>query len=249
MEKVVTCPYKRPNALCRLICCPWTGGGTSQLAEWGKLFSRSTEVSSIRLPGRESRRKEPFVKDMTTIVNEITSVLLKELQEKPFAFFGHSFGSYTSFAVALCLKEYGLEPIHLFVSGHMPQSEAFLPIKSIPISDTEDEDILTHTQILGGPPALLQNEDIKKHLILTFREDLRVLQTFFFEKVGIFPFSCDITCFNGSEDQPHCLEAWRNLTSGDISFYKLPGGHFYLLEPSNEIFLTKQTRCIENGGL
>ncbi|KAM6282833.1 S-acyl fatty acid synthase thioesterase, medium chain [Porphyrio hochstetteri] len=254
MEKLVVCPYKRPNALCRLICFPWAGGGTTQLAQWGKHFSNSIEVSSVRLPGRESRLKEPFAKDMTTVVNEITSVLLKELQEKPFAFFGHSFGSYISFAVALHLKEkYGLEPIHLFVSGaHAPNSEAFLPIKSIPICDTDDEDILTYIQILGGTPSeLLQNEDFKKHLIHTFREDLRVLQTFSFDNAERnILFSCDITCFDGSEDKPHDLEAWHDLTSGDISFYKLPGGHFYLLEPSNEIFLTKHiTRCIEHADL
>ncbi|NWH55478.1 SAST synthase, partial [Fregata magnificens] len=254
MEKVVACPYKRPNALCRLICFPWTGSGTSRLAEWGKLFSSSIEVSSIMLPGRESRLKEPFAKDMTSIVNEVTSVLLEDLQEKPFAFFGHSFGSYTSFAVALHLKEkYGLEPIHLFVSAaHAPNSEGFLPPKTMSIYDKKDEDILALLQFLGGtPPELLQNEDIKKHLILTFREDMRVLQTFSFEKVErSIPLSCDITSFNGSEDIPFELEGWGNLTTGDTSFYELPGGHFYLLEPSNEIFLAKHiTRCIENAGL
>ncbi|NXF40223.1 SAST synthase, partial [Nyctibius bracteatus] len=254
MEKLVACPYKRPDALCRLICFPWAGGGTSQLAQWGKLFSSSIEVSSVRLPGRESRLNEPFAKDMTTVVNEISTVLLKELQEKPFAFFGHSFGSYLSFAVALHLKEkYGLEPIHLFVSGaDAPNSEAFLAIKSMSICDSEDEDILTYIQILGGAPSeLLQYEDMKKQLLLTFREDIRVLQTFSFEKTERnIPFSCDITCFNGSEDKSHDLEAWHDLTSGEMSFYKFPGGHFYLLEPSNEIFLTKYiTKCIENAGL
>ncbi|XP_014808437.1 PREDICTED: S-acyl fatty acid synthase thioesterase, medium chain isoform X2 [Calidris pugnax] len=254
MEKLVVCPYKRPNALYRLICFPWAGGGTSQLAQWGRLFSSSIEVSSVRLPGRESRLKEPFAKDMATIADEFSSVLLEELQEKPFAFFGHSFGSYISFAVALHLKEkYGLEPFHLFLSGaHAPHSEEFVPIKTASVSDAKDEDILKYIEILGGTPSeLLQNEDVKKHLILTFREDLRVLQTLSFEKAERnIPFSCDITCFNGTEDKSHDVEAWHDLTSGDISFYELPGGHFYLLEPSNEIFLTKHiTKCIENAGL
>ncbi|NXW65971.1 SAST synthase, partial [Eurystomus gularis] len=254
MEKLVTCQYQRPNALCRLICYPWSGGGTFRLAQWGKLFSSSIEVFSIAIPGRESRIKEPFAKDMTTLVNEIASALLKEFQEKPFAFFGHSFGSYISFAVALHLKEkYGLEPMHLFVSGaHAPNSEEFNAIKSISIYDKEDEDILKEIQNLGGtPPELLENEDIKKHVILTYREDFRLLQTSFFEKAeGNIPFSCDITCFNGTEDKSYNLEGWRNLTSGDISFHKLPGHHFFLLEPSNEIFLTKHiATCIENAGL
>ncbi|KFZ49292.1 S-acyl fatty acid synthase thioesterase, medium chain, partial [Podiceps cristatus] len=216
--------------------------------------SISSAVFSVRFPGRESRCKDPFANDMTTMVNEITSMLLKVLQEKPFAFFGHSFGSYVSFAAALHLKEkYGLEPIHLFVSGgHAPNSEALLSIKNIAICDAADEDILTHIEFLGGTPSeVLQNEDLKKHTILAFREDIRILQTFLFEKTESFiPFSCDITCFNGSEDKPHDLEAWHDLSSGETSFYKLPGGHFYLLEPSNEIFLIKHiTRCIENAGL
>lgn len=59
------------------------------------------------------------------------------------------------------------------------QSEEFLHIKSTPICDVKDEDILTYIQFLGGTsPELMQNEDIRNHLIHTFREDIRVLQTY-----------------------------------------------------------------------
>ncbi|NXC53977.1 SAST synthase, partial [Aleadryas rufinucha] len=254
MEKLIFCVHKRPDAFCRLICFPWAGGGTLQLAQWGKHFGNLIEVFCIRFPGRETRLMEPFAKDMTSIVNEVTNVLLKELKEKPFAFFGHSFGSYVSFAVALHLKEkYGLEPVHLFMSGgHAPHSEGFLAVKSLPISDAKDEEILAYLQSLGGTSSeLLQNEDIRKQVVLTFREDFRVLQTFLFEKAEMdVPFSCDITCFSGSDDKVYDVQAWQELTSGDTSSYKLPGGHFYLLELSNESFLTKHiTIRIENAGI
>ncbi|NWI39671.1 SAST synthase, partial [Picathartes gymnocephalus] len=251
MEKLVACVQKKPDALCRLICFPWAGAGTSQLARWGKLFNNSIEVFCIRLPGRETRLDEPFAKDMTSVVNEITSVLLKEFKEKPFAFFGHSFGTYMSFAVALHLKEkYGLEPVHLFIStAHAPHSAGCLALKSTPVPDGHCE-ILEFIKSLAGNSELPHNEDTRKQLTLTFREDARVFQTFSFEKAEMaIPFSCDITYFCGTDDKVYDGKGWQELTNGDTSFYELPGDHFYLLEPSNESFLIKYiTRCIENAG-
>ncbi|KAL2307335.1 hypothetical protein Nmel_000293 [Mimus melanotis] len=124
MEKLVNCVQKKPNALCRLICFPRAGGGTSQLAQWGRLFNDSIEVFCIRPPGRETRLGEPFPKDMASFVNEVTTVLLEELKEKHLHFLVTVFilGTYMSFAVALHLKEkYRLEPVHLFMSSaHAP---------------------------------------------------------------------------------------------------------------------------------
>ncbi|NWX30149.1 SAST synthase, partial [Notiomystis cincta] len=250
MEKLVACVCKRPDALCRLICFPWAGGGTSQLAQWGKRFSDAIEVFCIRLPGRETRHEEPFAKDMTSFINEVTSVLLKELKRKPFAFFGHSLGTYISFAVAHHLKEkYKLEPVHLFVSGaHAPNVTCF-SLRSMPIPDGKDQ-VLAYVKAVGRTELLL-NEDTWKQMALTLREDFRLFQTFSFEKAEMnTPFSCDVTCFSGSDDNAYDVQGWQELTSGDISFYEFPGDHFYLLEPSNQSILIKHiTRCIENAGL
>ncbi|NXP00182.1 SAST synthase, partial [Certhia brachydactyla] len=252
MEKLVACVQKRPDALCRLICFPWSGGGTSYFAEWGKLFNNSIEVFCIRLPGRETRLGEPFAKDMASVVNEVTSVLLKELKEKPFAFFGHSLGTYTSFAVALHLKEkYGLEPVHLFMSAaHAPNSAALVPLKSTVVPDDNNE-FLACMGILGGNYELPCNENLRRNIALTSREDIRLFQTFSFEKAERnIPFSCDVTYFSASDDKIYDVQGWRELTSGDTSFYELPGDHFYLLKPDNESFLIKHiTRCIENASL
>ncbi|XP_039913944.1 S-acyl fatty acid synthase thioesterase, medium chain [Hirundo rustica] len=252
MEKLVACVQKKPGALCRLICFPWAGGGTSQLAQWGRLFNDSIEVFCIRLPGRESRFEEPFAKDMTSVVNEVTSVLLKEFKEKPFAFFAHSLGTYMSLAVALHLKEkYGLEPVHLFMSAaHAPNSVGHLALKNIALPD-EDNEFLVCMEIVGGNYKLPHNEDIRKSTARTSREDARLFQTFSFEKAEMnSPFSCDITLFSGSDDKIYDIQGWQELTSGDTSFYEFPGDHFYLLKPPSESLLIKHiTRCIEHAGV
>lgn len=48
-------------------------------------------VYSVRYPGREGRAKEPFFRNMQEILDELISVLLPELKEKPFALFGHRY--------------------------------------------------------------------------------------------------------------------------------------------------------------
>ncbi|XP_075409513.1 S-acyl fatty acid synthase thioesterase, medium chain [Tenrec ecaudatus] len=50
--------------------------------------------------------------------------------------------------------------------------------------------------------------------------------------------SCDMSCIFGSEDTIiNNVEAWKDVTSGNVGMYHRPGGHFYLLEPSNEDFI------------
>ncbi|XP_043337263.1 S-acyl fatty acid synthase thioesterase, medium chain-like [Cervus canadensis] len=62
-EKVVNCLYQNRNALFRLVCFPWGGGGSNFFAKWGQDIPNSVEGTNT-LPWRSpqnpcTRRREP----------------------------------------------------------------------------------------------------------------------------------------------------------------------------------------------
>ncbi|XP_035038407.1 S-acyl fatty acid synthase thioesterase, medium chain isoform X2 [Hippoglossus stenolepis] len=185
MEKVINCFKRNPEAVARLICFPWAGGGSLHYARWGNLLS-SVEVFAVKLPGRESRTKEPFAQSMQQIVDEVIDVLLPLLKEKPFALFGHSFGAYTSFAVADALKKlHNLQPVHIFLSGvSAPYSE--IRIKAPKRSDLSDDDFLKWLTSIGGtPPELLGNPEVMERFLPVLKADLHVVENYRFFSAGV----------------------------------------------------------------
>ncbi|XP_026156956.1 S-acyl fatty acid synthase thioesterase, medium chain [Mastacembelus armatus] len=247
MEKVINCFKKRPEAAARLICFPWAGGGSIHYARWGQSISSSVEVFAVRLPGRESRAKEPFFQNMQQIVDETLGSLLPLLEEKPFALFGHSFGAFTSFAVAADLKKlHNIEPVHIFLSGaSAPYSET--RIKAPKRSELSDTDFLQWLSSIGGtPPELLANPEVLKLFLPALKADLHVVENYRYNKPDSPFLSCPVTCFDGKDDIPHDLQAWKDITSGDFTVRLLDGSHFYLKDCGNEkIILDYVTKHLE----
>ncbi|XP_076157022.1 S-acyl fatty acid synthase thioesterase, medium chain [Alosa pseudoharengus] len=248
MDKVINCFRKKPDAVARLICFPWAGGGSLPYARWGNIMS-SIEVYAVRLPGRESRVKEPFHQSMQQVVEEVVTVLLPVLREKPFALFGHSFGAMSCFAFAESLKRvHGIEPIHVFLSGaSAPYSETRLSAPSR--SSLSDEEFLHWMRTIGGtPPELLANPDAMKLFLPPLKADLHVVENYRCPRPETPFLSCPVFCFDGTQDIPHDLKAWNDMTSGDFSIQMLPGAHFYLREAANEkIILDTVTRHLETA--
>lgn len=250
MDKVITCFKRRPEAVSRLICFPWAGGGSIHYARWGNILNSSVEVLAVKLPGRESRAKEPFFLNMQQIVDEVIAVLLPLMREKPFALFGHSFGALTSFAVADTLKKvHNIEPVHVFLSGaSAPYSEACQ--KYTKRSEMSDEDFLRWMTSIGGtPPELLSNPEVMKLFLPALKADLRVVENYRCSRPELPFLSCPITCFDGKDDIPHDLQAWKKMTSGEFTVKILEGSHFYLKEALNENilldYITKQLEASE----
>ncbi|XP_051006829.1 S-acyl fatty acid synthase thioesterase, medium chain [Acomys russatus] len=208
-------------------------------------------VHAVRLAGRETRLQEPFPSDIHQIADEIASALLPIIQDKTFAFFGHSLGSYLAFLTALRLKEkYNLEPLHFFVSSAPAPHSVSRP--QIPELNKLSEEQITHYLLnFGGTPKhLIEDQDFLRQCIPLLKADITVVKNFTFDPPSKAPLSRDITCFVGSEDIITDVEGWKDVTSGKIDSYTLAGDHFYLLDPDNEKFIKNYiSKCLELSSL
>ncbi|XP_049633485.1 S-acyl fatty acid synthase thioesterase, medium chain [Suncus etruscus] len=235
---VINCLYQIPNAIFKLICFPWAGGGSIHFAKWGQMNPELLEVHSIRLAGRESRILEPFAEDIQQVVEEIAQALLPILQDKPFAFFGHSMGSYIAFLTALYLKEkHKLEPIHLFLSSSTPpHSKLRFRVKNL--KDASEGDVASVLDVFGGTSGeFINDEEFLQQYRPKLLADIHLINNYEFVPSSKKVLSCDLTCFVGSDDIVNDIEAWKDLTRGNLDIQVCSGNHFYLFEPTNEAFI------------
>ncbi|XP_052795163.1 S-acyl fatty acid synthase thioesterase, medium chain-like [Mya arenaria] len=243
-DKVLNCLLRRPQAKWKLFCFPWAGGGAVFYANWGRNMSEDVEVHGVCLAGRESRYNEPVSSDVGHVIQELVSAVKGELNGKPFAFWGHSMGAYLAFLTANHMKkELGAEPNHLFVSGTSgPFSESRRHRTEDVTNYSEDEFIQFLRRIGGTPSEILDNKEYISIFLPALKADFELLYNISAENSDPMPvLSSSIHVFDGSDDAPHDLQAWRSVSSGEFDLTILKGGHFYLKDTECSI---KLQQCI-----
>ena len=241
----IACPKPNPQASLRLFCFAYAGGGALTFRTWSDSLPMSVEVCAVELPGRGTRlRESPFTR-MEPLVQAIAIALLPQL-DKPFAFFGHSMGALVSFELACLLrKKYGINPVHLFVSGRRaPQ----IPNPNPPTYALPKPAFVAQLRRLNGTPeAVLENAELLQLLLPTVRADFEALETYIHQAEP--PLDCPITAFGGladSETNIDELEAWANQTTTAFSLQMLPGDHFFLYSVKSQLLqcLSQQLRSL-----
>src|SRR4028119_1169798 len=216
-----------PQASLRLFCFPYAGGAALTFRTWPDSLPSAIEICPVELPGRGKRiTSVPFTR-LQLLVQALALALLPYL-DKPFAFFGHSMGGLVSFELARLLRrEYGLSPVHLFVSAHRaPQ----VPDPDAPIHALPNPEFLQELRRYNGTPeAVLENAELMQLLLPTLRADFAVVETYAYTPEP--PIDCPITAFGGLDDREvtcNELEAWREQTNASFVLKMFPGEHFFL---------------------
>jgi len=218
-----------PNskARLRLFCSPYAGGSSLVFRDWHKTLPRAVEVCPIQLPGRGSRLREASFTQLSALVVALAEALQPQL-EMPFAFFGHSMGAIINFELARLLrKEYGLTPLHLFVSGRRaPQVPRREPVThNLP----EPEFLRELSRLKGTPTEILTNFELMQLMLPVLRADFALCETYTY--VAEAPLTCPISAFGGLQDRrvtSQDLEDWRKQTNSFYRLRMLPGDHFFL---------------------
>ncbi|MFT3776142.1 MAG: thioesterase domain-containing protein [Minicystis sp.] len=216
----------RPAARLRLFCFPYSGGGASSFRGWADAMP-SLEVCAIQAPGRETRMREPAFVRMEPLVADLTKAI-RPLLDRPFAFFGHSLGSFVAFETARALRREGAPlPRHLFLSGcPSPQTHVI----EHPIHDLDDAKLVEAIRrYQGTPDEVMKNDELMKLVLPLLRSDFTIYETY--APPSEPPFDIPITALGGLQDDHATreqLDGWRAHTTKSFVLRMFPGGHFFV---------------------
>jgi medium-chain acyl-[acyl-carrier-protein] hydrolase len=164
--------------------------------------------------------------ELPALIEALAEALLP-LLDKPFALFGHSFGTLVSFELARHLRtSYGTGPIRLFVSaGPAPQ----IPHRGLPIHNLPEREFLEELRRLNGTPAeLLNHKELMDIVLPSVRADFALCESYRYSYEP--PLDCPISAYGGLDDQHvkrRDLEGWRDQTSLSFSIRMFPGSHLF----------------------
>ena len=211
----------------RLLCFPYAGGGPTIFRAWPDLILPDVEVWAAQPPGREGRINETPASSITPVIEGLLQAMAA-LNDRPFAFFGHSMGALLAFELSHALRRaQKKEPFYLFVSGagapHMPRRRADLHHLE------QDAFVEGLRRMNGVPKDVLENKDLFAVFAPTLRADLTLCETY--APSSDEPLKVPISAIGGLEDADvlrEDLEAWKKHTRLHFQVRMLPGDHFFI---------------------
>ncbi len=240
-------PAPRAEARLRLFCFPYAGGTPNVFRSWAERLPEDIELIGVRLPGRDMRLREKAFTDWTLLLDATEEALLPHF-DKPFAFFGHSFGARIAFELTKQLEARKLPlPEQLFLSGcrspHIPPPQPILHV-------LPREEFFERLRVMNGTPAeVLQNQTLMRMLEPTMRADMQLSELWRNSPRRV---RVPIAAFSGAVDPidpPPTMSDWGRYTSASFSFHVLEGDHFFLHSREEELLETLSAqlqRVLEN---
>ncbi|MDT5036784.1 MAG: hypothetical protein QOE03_1969 [Micromonosporaceae bacterium] len=247
-DRWVLRPQQRRSAALRLLCVPWAGSGTAAYHGWASVLPDDVEVWMLRLPGRESRRREPLLTDLATLASEAAAGIADRF-DAPVGIFGHSSGGLIAFELARALRrEHGVKPALLAISA---QPAPHLPARYAPIFELPTDRFLDSLdeRCHGVPEALRRDPEMQEIYLPVMRADVALEETYRYRPDE--PLGCPIAAFGGqldTESRESDLAAWREHTAAGFELTILPGDHFFF-RSERETMLGRLVEQLRGGHL
>jgi surfactin synthase thioesterase subunit len=235
-------PEADPVAPIRLFLFPHAGSGGLIYRPWPTLLPDNIAYQVVQLPGREMRRNEPAFFEIEPLIEALYEALADELDERPYAFFGHCLGAQLAYRVTLALERDGLRgPVLLAASGWTPVG---FEVPTVEQAHMPEPELIRWMKSLGSFPAeTFDDPELLAMIIPALRADIELSTTYVDDGA---PIDCPIVAYSGQSDPlmaADAMSAWIPRTSAFLGHSTYPGGHFYIDNNENRVaVITDLTR-------
>lgn len=216
------------DATIRLFMLPHAGSGAIIYRDWADLLPPDIAPQAVTLPGRHNRREEQTYEDWDPLLDALYDAVLDELDDRPFALFGHCLGSQLAYRLAVRMEEDGVPgPLMIGMSGWSPIG-FFQP--------TEEQSRMPQTEMvewikkLGSFPAeIYDNPEMLALVVPALRADLRVAAQYVDDGAKV---SCPLISYGGRSDPlqeaTDAMTHWADRSPRYLGHSEYSGGHFYI---------------------
>ena len=226
----------RINNTMKLFCFPYAGSSCAVYMRWKKHLNSGIDMHPVELSGRGARFNEPLYYSMEEAVYDAYNHLIYQIDEKPYAFWGHSMGGLIAYELYHTLKNRGYNtPSHLILSGstapHIPPNDPTM--HTLPEKEFKEK-VLN----LGGTPSeIFEEPELLELFLPVIREDFKIVNGYqFMEKEQ--KMNCNLEVLFGKSDRiaPYdTVKDWVDYTAGNCIFHEFEGNHFFIHDHIPEV--------------
>jgi surfactin synthase thioesterase subunit len=233
-----------------LVCFHHAGGGSASFHPLRRALAAmgvELTLTTVKLPGRESRYGEPRYVDADACVRGLADEL-DDLLSRPHVLLGHSMGAMLAYSLAQHRISRGLRAPEAVIVAACPAPGLSGPMDELHLGD--DHRLASELARYGGLPAeILSRPEWLELLMPIVRDDLRICRSY--RPSGEPPLSCPLHIFGGRDDPlapPETLGAWSSHSAEPQPVRLFAGDHFLFREPNPELVVAV-ARIVEDVAL
>jgi len=217
-----------PEAVIRLFLLPHAGSGAIIYRDWQELLPPDISAQAVTLPGRHHRREEKSYVDWDPLLAALYEALDGELDDRPYAFFGHCMGAQLGYRLTRQIEaDHRPPPVLLGMSGWAPEGY-FQPTAEQ--SRMPEPEMVEWIKKLGSFPAeIYDNPEMLALVVPALRADLAVCAEYVDDGARV---NCPVVSYGGRSDplmeQPDAMDSWAARSPAYLGNSEFPGGHFYI---------------------